>query len=93
MQFYIIPGSSQLQPAGFISSGETAPSGATTLGFTLFGSDVMFLNGGKLEASFWAHTQGGTGTWAIVWNADGKKFEDGVPVTLKSIAPPPIDKM
>ena len=85
--FYIITTVNAFSPVGFISSNETAPSGVETIGFTLYGSDVMFISGSTLEAQFWAMATNTTDEWEIMWNVNGANQDGSVPVTLKTTAP------
>ena len=85
--FYIVDTADAFSPVGFVLSNETAPSGAETVGFTLYGSDVVFKSGSTLQAQFWAMATNATDEWEIMWNVNGTSQDGSVPVTLKTIAP------
>ncbi|KAF2175845.1 hypothetical protein K469DRAFT_679410 [Zopfia rhizophila CBS 207.26] len=91
-QFYVITTSGAYSPAGFVASNETAPSGAETIGFTLYGSDVMFISDSTYHAKFWAQDIGADSEWKLVWNVNGTGQSASVPVTLKTTAPTTVDK-
>lgn len=61
----------------------TLPTNATTIGLTLFGTQVAFMSGDELLAQFWATSTNTTGLWSLNWNSDGASQDDSVPVTLK----------
>ncbi|KAK6196878.1 hypothetical protein LQW54_011081 [Pestalotiopsis sp. IQ-011] len=77
--FYILP------DAGFAQSGFTvngsSPAAAETLGFVLYGRDVMFQSGDSLLSQFWAQNTS-DGYWNLVWNTDGDSVSNSVPVML-----------
>lgn len=85
--FYIVDTADAFSPVGFVISNETAPSGAQTVGFTLYGSDVVFKSGSTLQAQFWAMATNATDEWEIMWNVNGTSQDGSVPVTLKTTAP------
>lgn len=77
--FYILP------DAGFAQSGftvnDSSPAGSETLGFVLYGHDVMFQSGDSLLSQFWAQNTS-DGYWNLVWNTDGDSVSNSVPVML-----------
>lgn len=85
--FYIVTTADAFSPVGFVSSNETAPTGAETVGFTIYGSDIMFISGSTLESQFWAMETGASGEWELMWNVNGTQQGDSVPVTLKTTGP------
>ncbi|KAN0099925.1 hypothetical protein V8E51_013700 [Hyaloscypha variabilis] len=82
--FFITPGSS-LGAVGFTSANTT--SAVTTTGFSLFGEQVVFVNGSTYESQFWASSTDTDGVWALYWNSDGIEEGSSVPVVLKTIGP------
>ena len=85
--FYIVTTANAFSPVGFVSSNGTTPTGAETVGFTIYGSDIMFISGSTLESQFWAMETGASGEWEIMWNVNGTQQDSSVPVTLKTIGP------
>ncbi|GAW12399.1 hypothetical protein EKO27_g6121 [Xylaria grammica] len=87
-QFYILHDSADHQGAGF---NKTAPTGAATTGFVLYGSTVEYSTGTTYESQFYARNSSNN-IWNLMWNTDASTLDDGVPVVLKTIAPrlPPI---
>ncbi|KAH8790378.1 hypothetical protein F5882DRAFT_460885 [Hyaloscypha sp. PMI_1271] len=83
--FFITPTSS-FAAAGFTSSNNTTSSIVTT-GFSLFGEQVVFVNGSTYESQFWASSTDTDGVYALYWNSDGIEESGSVPVVLKTIAP------
>lgn len=83
--FYIIPTSASFEPVGFVTANQTAPTGAVTTSFELYGSQVVYIADDSFEAQFWAKTTNASDVWEIRWNADGVAEDDSVPVTLKVI--------
>lgn len=79
--FYIIPDGDGYVQAGFTVNG-TTPVGAQTLGFVLYGSDIMFKSGDTYLYQFWAQNTS-TGQWNLTWNTDGDSEDGSVPVMLK----------
>ncbi|KAH8652633.1 hypothetical protein BGZ60DRAFT_419944 [Tricladium varicosporioides] len=86
--FYIVD--SGFSAAGFVSSNTTAPDGALTVGFSMFGSQVVYISGSNLEAQFWAQETGEDGVWALMWNTNGTSQDGSVPIVLKKSAPTAI---
>jgi hypothetical protein len=80
--FYIVTSADAYSPAGFLASNATAPTGAETAGFTLYGSDVAFISDDTYQEQFWATPVSDT-DWIIYWNVNGSSVADSVPVTLK----------
>ena len=89
--FYIIDSGSTYAAVGFVSSNtaSTATNGTnfTTVGFSLFGGQVVYTDGTTLESQFWAKTTAIDGVWSLMWNSDGSNQANSVPVTVKTIAP------
>ncbi|KAI0451644.1 hypothetical protein F5B21DRAFT_527577 [Xylaria acuta] len=83
-QFYIVPSSNE-QGAGFNT---TRPTGAVSVGFVIYGSTVEYATETTYESKFYARNSS-TGVWSLMWNSDSETLDDGVPVVLKTIAPPP----
>lgn len=85
--FYIVPDGDGYVPAGFTMN-DTAPDGAETMGFVLYGSDIMFASGDTYLYQFWASNTSTTGLWNLTWNVDGDSSDGSVvPVMLKAKAP------
>ncbi|KAF2995156.1 hypothetical protein E8E14_000700 [Neopestalotiopsis sp. 37M] len=84
--FYIVPDGDGYVPVGFTIN-DTAPDGAATVGFVLYGSDIMFASGDTYLYQFWASNTSTTGLWNVTWNVDGDKADGSVPVMLKPKAP------
>ncbi|KAI0409407.1 hypothetical protein F4802DRAFT_543735 [Xylaria palmicola] len=84
-QFYIVHDSADHQAAGF---NKTAPTGAATTGFVLYGSTVEYSTGTTYESQFYARNSTNN-IWNLMWNTDATTVDDGVPVVLKTIAPRP----
>jgi hypothetical protein len=61
--FYIVNTADAFHPVGFLTSNETAPSDVETVGFTLYGTDVVFKSGSTLEAQFWVTATDSTEEW------------------------------
>ncbi|KAJ9156042.1 hypothetical protein NKR23_g1013 [Pleurostoma richardsiae] len=85
--FYIITESGAFEPAGFVDTNSTLPSGAATTGFITYGPYVMYLSGNTYVSEFWAKTTNTTGLWTLMWNQDGTDEADSEPITLKTTAP------
>ena len=85
--FYIITTADAYSPVGFVSSNDTAPTGAVEVGFTIYGSDIMYVSDSVLEAQFWAKETVSGQEWEIMWNAKGEDQSDSTPVTLKIAGP------
>jgi hypothetical protein len=85
--FYIITAANGFSPVGFVFSNKTAPSGAETVGFTIYGSDIMFISGSTLESQFWAMETDAPSEWELMWNVNGTQQDGSVPVTLKTTGP------
>jgi len=86
-KFFIVTTANSYSSAGFVSSNDTAPQGAQTTGFTLYGSDIMFISNSTYLSQFWAHETGVDGVWALMWNVNGTRQDDSEPVVLKTTAP------
>ncbi|TVY82301.1 hypothetical protein LSUE1_G002249 [Lachnellula suecica] len=80
---YIIPTTDTYGAVGF----GTAPSGAVTTPFYVYGEQVQYLTDSLLEAQFWAKTINGTTESQIMWNSDGSSQTDSTPVVLKTTGP------
>ncbi|TGJ88080.1 hypothetical protein E0Z10_g622 [Xylaria hypoxylon] len=85
-QFYIVPTSTEHQAAGFNTT--APPTGAETVGFVIYGSTVEYATETTYESRFYAQNSS-TGVWSLVWNSDSETLDNGVPVVLKTVAPPP----
>lgn len=79
--FYIVPDGDGYVQAGFTIN-DTAPEGAETLGFVLYGSDIMFKSGDTYLYQFWAHNAS-AGQWTVTWNTNGDSSDGAVPIMLK----------
>jgi hypothetical protein len=71
-----------------VASDGDAPTGATTSGFTWYGTILAYYDSDdNLEMKFWATPTNTTGVWALKWNSDGTSDGVSVPVVLKSTPP------
>ncbi|KAI0976160.1 hypothetical protein F4678DRAFT_416114 [Xylaria arbuscula] len=84
--FYIVPSSDESQKAGFNT---TTPTGAATTGFIIYGSTVEYATGTTYESQFYAQNSS-TGIWNLMWSVDSDGLDDGVPIVLKTLAPPSL---
>lgn len=84
--FYIVATGSSFRSAGFISSNETVPTNASTVGFKTYGSQVVFVDAGVYESKFWATTTDIPGVWSLAWNVLGASQTNSTPVTIKRIS-------
>ena len=82
--FYIVD--TGYAAVGFLNS-TTTVTNATTIGFSLFGGQVVYISDSNLEAQFWAQATGEDGVWSLMWNSDGTSQDGAVPVSLKTTAP------
>ncbi|KAI0468545.1 hypothetical protein F4859DRAFT_206998 [Xylaria cf. heliscus] len=87
-QFYIVPSSGEHQGAGFNA---TAPTGAETGGFVIYGNTVEYATETTYQSQFFAQNSSSTGIWSLVWNSDSATLDDGVPVVLKTQELVPIE--
>lgn len=85
--FYIVITADAFEQAGFVDSSATAPSGAVTTGFALYGSDIMYIDGNEYLSQFWAEPTSSDDLYELIWNAGGESSDDAVPVNLKPMAP------
>jgi hypothetical protein len=83
--FYIDTTADAYNPAGFTRN-STTPTGADTIGFLIYGSNVMFQSSVNLLSQFWAQNTT-AGVWTLKWNVDGANEDTSVPVLLKITAP------
>ncbi|KAI0909945.1 hypothetical protein F4823DRAFT_401180 [Ustulina deusta] len=86
-QLYIVPSATEDQQVGFSTN---PPTGASTVGFVIYGSTVEYATETTFESQFYAQNSS-TGVWSLMWNADSENLDDGVPVVLKTIAPITIE--
>ncbi|KAI1310841.1 hypothetical protein F5Y03DRAFT_344101 [Xylaria venustula] len=84
--FYIMPSADESQGAGFNT---TTPTGAVTTGFIIYGSTVEYSTATTYESQFYAQNSS-TGVYNLMWNVNSESLDDGVPVVLKTIAPPSL---
>ncbi|KAM3065647.1 hypothetical protein ACMFMG_011356 [Clarireedia jacksonii] len=86
-EFYIVNDGSSHKAAGFATSNATLPTNATTIGFSLFGGQVVFIDAGsRFLSQFWA-VEASNGLWLLTWNSDGKPQDNSVPVIVKTTPP------
>jgi hypothetical protein len=86
--FYIVNDNTSYVQAGFVpSNGSTAVEGAATVGFSMFGGQVVFIDSdGNYLSQFWAQETHTDGVWSLVWNSAGSSQSNSVPVTVKTIS-------
>lgn len=84
--FYIVNDATLNEPTGFLGSNSTVPSNAATVGFSMFGGQVIFISGDDYLAQFWAESIGDN-LWSLTWNSDGTQQTNSVPVTIKKVGP------
>lgn len=63
--------------------------GNATLGFAMYGKQLVYYNGTSIQSEFWAKeiaTTNGETVWALHWNANNEFRSGAVPVGLKTTA-------
>lgn len=84
---YAVTSSGSYDPAGIVpSTGLNSSINATTLGFGMFGSQVVLNSAGSILASFYAKTVSDD-VWALEWNSDNTDSDDATPVAINTNAP------
>lgn len=61
----------------------------STLGFAIYGRQLVYYDGSSLLSEFWAKevfTSTGTTVWALHWNSNNEDVSGAVPVVLKTIS-------
>lgn len=86
---YIVNDGSSSAQVGFSSSNATSTvENASTIGFSMFGGQVVFIDSdGNFLSQFWAKTTSVADVWSLLWNSDGSSQTDSTPVTIKTIGP------
>lgn len=85
--FYIVNGGSANVAAGFATPNTTLPTNATTIGFSMFGGQVVYTDASSnFLSQFWA-TMTFDGVWGLTWNSDGARRDNSLPVTVKMTPP------
>ncbi|KAJ4303507.1 hypothetical protein N0V90_002403 [Kalmusia sp. IMI 367209] len=75
-------------PVGFVTDNGTLPSGATVVGFGLYGGWAFHKqNDSALEMKFLATPTNETGIYLVKWNAATTKASDDIPISLRTQAP------
>ncbi len=82
-----MPSATEDQQVGFSTN---PPTGASTVGFVIYGSTVEYATETTFESQFYAQNSS-TGVWSLMWNANSENLDDGIPVVLKTIAPITIE--
>ncbi|KAL3424248.1 hypothetical protein PVAG01_03529 [Phlyctema vagabunda] len=89
--FYINPSEGAFEQAGFVTNSSDLPTGASTAGFSFFGTSVAYAKSDSdYELMFSAVDTNTTGVWALYWNSDGSVHDGATPITLKTTAPPSV---
>ncbi|KAJ4397340.1 hypothetical protein N0V93_001565 [Gnomoniopsis smithogilvyi] len=61
----------------------------STLGFAIYGRQLVYYDGTSVESEFWAkevYQADGTTVWALHWNSNNEDRTGAVPVVLKTVA-------
>ncbi|KAF1979902.1 hypothetical protein BU23DRAFT_108213 [Bimuria novae-zelandiae CBS 107.79] len=75
-------------PVGFTTDNETLPSGATAVGFGLYGGWVFHKQqNSSLEMKFIATPTNETGIFLVKWNAAATKASDDIAISLRTQVP------
>lgn len=75
----------EFRGAGFVMN-STAPSGAATVGFVIYGSNVEYATETTYESKFYARIVS-DGVWSLMWNSNSESQNGSIPVILKTVAP------